>query len=181
MPNNSNARQKKQNKKKKTVPPPLHKEDKANKADATSKDSASLDTSTLPLSLAGKDKASKDSSSLVGKGSAPDLSDPKYLELTLAARRRRIQDVKDSPLSLPSPAGSVSKEDKSMDASSSIPPIKDASLSLLNLGNLKAASPPSLRAQPKSDASPDLASRPHEALCTDNPYEGRKGTRVFSD
>jgi hypothetical protein len=42
-----------------------------------------------------------------------------------------------------------------MDASSSRPPIKDASLSLLNLGNLKAASPPSLRAQPKSDASPE--------------------------
>ena len=40
-----------------------------------------------------------------------------------------------------------------MDASSSVPPIKDASLSLLNLGNLKSASPPSLRAQPKSDAS----------------------------
>ncbi len=42
-----------------------------------------------------------------------------------------------------------------MDASSSMPPIKDASLSLLNLGKLKAASRSSLRAQPKSNASPE--------------------------
>jgi hypothetical protein len=77
------------------------------------------------------------------------------LKKALEARGGRIQGTKDSPLSLPSPAGSVSKEDKSMNASSSMPPIKDASLSLLNLGNLKAASPPSLRAQPKSDASPE--------------------------
>jgi hypothetical protein len=87
MPNNSSARQKKQSKKKKTVPLPLHKEDRANKADATIKDSASQDTSALPLSLAGRDKASKDSDSLVGKDGAPDLSDPRYLEKTLAARR----------------------------------------------------------------------------------------------
>ncbi len=83
MPNNSNARQKKQNKKKKTEPPPLHKEDKAGKEDATSKDFASLDTSFPPLSPAGKDKASMVSSSLVGTDSAADLSDPRYLESVL--------------------------------------------------------------------------------------------------
>ena len=53
MPNSSNARRKKdkkkQSKKKKTDPPPLHKEDKA-----------SMDSSSLSLSLAGKDKASED-------------------------------------------------------------------------------------------------------------------------
>ena len=65
MPNSSNARRekdkKKQSKKKKTDPPPLHKEDKA-----------SMDSSSLSLSLTGKDKASEDISlfsSLAGKDS----------------------------------------------------------------------------------------------------------------
>jgi hypothetical protein len=61
MPINSNARQKRQGRKKKTDPPPLHKEDKA-----------SMDSSSLSLSLAGKDKASEDISlfsSLAGKDS----------------------------------------------------------------------------------------------------------------
>ncbi len=103
MPNNSSARQKKQSKRTKTVPPPLLKEDKANKADATIDDSASQDTSILPLPLAGKDKASKDKAStlpLVGKDAAPDLSDPRYLEKTLAARRMDKAGLDGSSLSL---------------------------------------------------------------------------------
>jgi hypothetical protein len=51
--------------------------------------------------------------------------------------------------------GRVNKEDNSMDASNSMPPIKDSSPSLLNLGRLKAAAPPSRKAQPKADASPE--------------------------
>jgi hypothetical protein len=207
MPNNSSARQKKQSKKEKTVPPPLHKEDKANKADAIIKDSASQDTSTLPLSFVGRDKASTvdrnsideanqegSSLSLIGTREAANIAVPNcsdsalllefsrsltdyekwdiqeeirranpgkttkelmaikralMLRKALEAWRKEIQDAKDSPLSLLSPAGSASKGDHSMDAGS-----KDASLSLLNLGTLKAVTPLSLRAQPK-DPSQD--------------------------
>ncbi len=75
--------------------------------------------------------------------------------MQLGQEAGRIQDKMDPPLSLLSLAGSVSKEDNSTDASSSMPPIKDSSPSLLNLEKLKAAAPPSRRAQPKSDASPE--------------------------
>ncbi len=58
MPNNSSARRekdkdkKKKDKKRETVPPPLHKEDKASKLDnASSKDKASSDSSSLSLFL----------------------------------------------------------------------------------------------------------------------------------
>jgi hypothetical protein len=97
MPNNSNARRekgkKKQDKKNKTDPPPLHKEDKASKEDETSKDEASLDRSSLSLSLSGPEVAA-------------DLLDPRYLESALlleyahsitqeerTVMRKRIQDA----------------------------------------------------------------------------------------
>jgi hypothetical protein len=70
------------------------------------------------------------------------------LKAALEARKRRIQDAKDSSRSLPSPAGTASKAAKSTDASS-----KDVSLSLLHLEAVKTATPLSLKAQPKSDAS----------------------------
>ncbi len=86
MPNNASARRgkdkknkdKKKKDNKKTDTPPLPKED-----------IASVDSGTLSLSSAGKDKASKDKAStlpLEGKDVDLDLSDPRYLEKTLAAR-----------------------------------------------------------------------------------------------
>ena len=78
MPNNANARRekekKKKDKKKKTVPPPLHKEDEA-----------SMDSSSLSLSLAGKDKASQDSISLsrVGSDAVANLSVPEQSDAAL--------------------------------------------------------------------------------------------------
>ncbi len=70
------------------------------------------------------------------------------LRAALEARRKKIRDEKDPSRSLPLSAGSVSETASSADVRS-----KDVSLPLLHLGTVKAASPLSLRAQPKSDAS----------------------------
>ncbi len=70
------------------------------------------------------------------------------LTVALEARRKKIRDEKDSSFPPPLSAGSASK---------AVGPAglrnKDGSLSLLHLGAVKPASPLSLQAQPKSDAS----------------------------
>ncbi len=71
------------------------------------------------------------------------------LTAALEARRKKIQDEHDSSFPPPSSAGSASK--------AVISPAdlrnKDGSLSMLHLGAFKPASPLSLQAQSKSDAS----------------------------
>ncbi len=94
MPNNSNARREKDKKrqskkKKKTDPPPLHKDDKAS-MDSSSlslslagKDKASMDSSSSSLSLAGTHKANMDSNSLSlsGTGTTTEPLHPAYADL----------------------------------------------------------------------------------------------------
>jgi hypothetical protein len=174
---------KKKDNRKKTDPPPLHKEDKASMDSSSrsltltlaEKYAASLDSGSLSLSLVGTDGTADpsdpkyllefqrsltqeeklDMHSEVMKANpevtAKELAAIKravMLKAALEARKKRIQDAKDSSLSLPSPTGSVSKAAKLTDASS-----KDVSLSLLHLGAVKTATPLSLMAQPKSDAT----------------------------
>ena len=193
MPNNSSARHKKQSKKKKTDPPPLHKEDKASLdstslsltgKDATNKDEASLDASSL--SLAGSDETADPSDSALRLELYRSLTDQEkqaihdgvmhanpgasakeiasirrvvVLKAAKEAREKKIQDARDISHFLPSPVGSVSKAAKPTDASS-----KDVSLSLLHLGTVETASPLSLKAQPKSDAS--LEGKPYSLSLT---------------
>jgi hypothetical protein len=82
------------------------------------------------------------------------------LRAALEARRKKSRIEKDSSLSLSSSAGSVNKAASSADKAS-----KDSSLPLLNIGTIKAASPLSLRAQPKSGAS--LEGKPYTLSLTE--------------
>ncbi len=71
MPNNANARRekgkKKKDKKRETVPPPSHKEDKVSELDnVSSEDNASVDSSSLSLSL------------LTGTRGAPEIVLPRF-------------------------------------------------------------------------------------------------------
>ncbi len=72
------------------------------------------------------------------------------LTAALEARRKKIRDEKDSSFPLPLSAGSASKAAISPAAGLRN---KDGSISLFHLEAVKPASPLSLQAQPKSDAS----------------------------
>ena len=152
--------------------------------DATSKDKANLDASSL--SLAGTDATADLPDSTLrlefyhsltdqekhaihvevmntNPGASPNelvsIKRAVLLKAALEAREKKIQDARDISHFPPSPAGSVSKAAKPTDASS-----KDVSLSLLHLGTVKTATPLSLKAQPKSDAS--LEGKPYSLSLT---------------